>query len=61
MLLPDYQTVKVEHHLRLQEAQVDNLARAAAARRRLAEPRPVFRPRALRALVRRVFAASANA
>jgi len=55
MLLPHYETVKFEHNERLQQAQAGQLVRAAEAKRRLAEPRPLFRSRSLRVALRRVF------
>ena len=56
MLLLDYRTVKAEHDERLHEAELANLARAAAAKRRSGQPRPLFRRQSLLALVRRAFA-----
>ena len=61
MLLPDYHTVKVEQNERLREAEVLNLVRANAARQRLAQPRPVFRSRTLRALLGRLFTSAPSA
>ncbi|MGI9616497.1 MAG: hypothetical protein ACR2QO_26510 [Acidimicrobiales bacterium] len=61
MLLPDYHTVKVEQNERLRDAEVSNLARAVAARQRLAQPRPVFRSRTLRVLLGRVFTSTPSA
>ncbi len=56
MVFLDYRTLKTEHDERIRQAEVANLARAAAAKRRREQPRPLFRRRSLRTLVRRAFA-----
>lgn len=56
MLLLDYRTLKAEQEERLHKAETANLARAAAAKRRREQPRPLFRRATLFALVRRAFA-----